>query len=197
MCCSCGCGDEMDDHSDGRNITTSTIVRAAEAAHLDIRAVAQNLITCLRGWTTSGRDANAYTESLPVIKSVPEQRYVLGVAYQAGPDDAIKVGADGRRDYFQAETLEKTAWDFLRSNPSVGLFHADGTLGHAEVVESYVYRGPDWCLTATDGSTQVVKAGAWLVGAILDPVAWDLFKAGRIDGWSPQGKARRRSGSSS
>lgn len=117
----------------------------------------------------------------------PEQRYVLGVAYQAGPDPRIQRGADGGRDYFSPEELEKAAWGFLRDGPSVGLFHADGTEGAATVVESYVYRGPDWHL----GDDVVVKAGDWLIGAVLDERAWQLYKAGRITGWSPQGQARR------
>jgi hypothetical protein len=116
------------------------------------------------------------------------QRYVLGVAYQAGPDPRIKRGADGGRDYFTAEELEKAAWSFLRNGPSVGLFHGpESTVGHADVVESYVYRGPDWALN----ENVIVKNGDWLIGAILDDVAWDLYKSGRVTGWSPQGSARR------
>lgn len=117
----------------------------------------------------------------------PEQRYVLGVAYQVGPDPRIRRGADGGRDCFTAAELEKAAWSFLPSGAEVGLHHIDGTGGHATVVESYVYRGPDW--TLDDGT--VVKSGDWLVGAILDDTAWQLYKAGRITGWSPQGSARR------
>lgn len=118
---------------------------------------------------------------------MPEQRYVLGVAYQAGPDPRIMRGADGGRDFFSPEELEKAAWSFLKNGPQVGLFHADGTEGAAEIVESYIWRGDDWDL----GDGVVVKAGDWLIGAILDPVAWDLYKSGRITGWSPQGSARR------
>lgn len=119
---------------------------------------------------------------------MPEQRYVLGVAYQAGPDPRIQRGADGGRDYFTAEELEKAAWGFLRKGRQVGMFHADGTEGHAEIVESYVWRGPDWDL----GDGVVVKAGDWLIGAVLDEVAWDLYKRGKVTGWSPQGSAKRR-----
>lgn len=119
---------------------------------------------------------------------MPEQQYVLGIAYQAGPDPRIQRGADGGRDWFTAEELEKAAWGYLRNGPQSGLFHGpDSTLGHAEIVESYVYRGPDWDL----GNDVVVKAGDWLVGAILDDVAWQLYKSGRVTGWSPQGSARR------
>lgn len=118
---------------------------------------------------------------------VPEQRYVLGVAYQSGPDPMIKRGADGGRDFFSAEELEKAAWGFLQKGAAVGLFHADGTEGAATVVESYIYRGPDWPLD----NGVVVKSGDWLVGAILSERAWQLYKSGQITGWSPQGAARR------
>jgi hypothetical protein len=120
---------------------------------------------------------------------MPEaQRFVLGIAYQAGPDPRIAKGIDGGRDYFTAEELEKAAWSFLRNGPQVNAFHVDGTEGCAVVVESSIHRGPDWDL----GDGIVVKAGDWLVGAILDDRAWELHKAGKINGWSPQGTARRR-----
>lgn len=120
-----------------------------------------------------------------------EQRYVLGIAYQAGPDPRIQKGADGHRDYFPAEELEKAAWSFIGKS-IVGIYHADGTEGHAVVKESYIYRGPDWHITDILGNELVVKSGDWLVGAVLDEVAWNLYKAGHITGWSPQGAAKRR-----
>lgn len=119
-----------------------------------------------------------------------EQRYVLGIAHQAGKDERIDVAKDGGRDYFTPEELEKAAWRFLQADHTVGLGHLDGTEGSADVVESYIYRGPDWPV-----GDLVVKAGDWLIGAVLDPVAWKLYKAGAIEGWSIQGTARRvRSG---
>lgn len=121
-----------------------------------------------------------------------EQRYVLGIAYQVGPDPRIAKGVDGGRDYFTAEELEKAAWSLLRNGPRSGLFHIDGTDedgGAAQIVESYIYR-PDepWDL----GDGVVVRKGDWLVGAILSERAWQLHKAGKINGFSPQGEARRR-----
>lgn len=120
--------------------------------------------------------------------ATPEQRYVLGVAYQAGPDPRIQKGVDGGRDYFTAAELEKAAWRFLRDVRQSGLFHIDGTEGAAEVVESYIYRGPDWDL----GDGVIVKSGDWLVGAVLSERAWAMYKAGKLNGWSPQGVARRQ-----
>jgi hypothetical protein len=119
---------------------------------------------------------------------MPEQRYVLGVAYQAGRDERIQKGLDDHRDYFTPEDLELAAWQFLAKGRASGLYHLDGTEGAAEIVESYIYRGPDWDL----GDGIVVKAGDWLVGAILDERSWQLYKSGRIGGFSPQGVARRR-----
>jgi hypothetical protein len=121
------------------------------------------------------------------------QRYVLGIAYQAGKDPRIATGADGGRDYFTAEELEKAAWAFAkRTDRTIGLFHEDGTEGHAEVVESYIYRGHPWVVDATPGHEVIVKAGDWLIGAVLNETAWKLYEQGHITGFSPQGSAKRK-----
>jgi hypothetical protein len=121
----------------------------------------------------------------------PPERFVLGIAYQAGPDPRITKGADGGRDYFTEAELEKAAHSYLRNGPRVGLFHVDGTDGDATatVVESYIYRNEEPWVIADD---LVVRKGDWLVGAILSPRAWELYKQGRISGFSPQGTATRR-----
>lgn len=121
------------------------------------------------------------------------QRYLLGIAYQAGKDPRIAKGADGSRDFFTAEELEKAAWTFLKSSPSVGLNHADGTEGHAEVVESYIYRGTPWVVDETPGQEVIVRKGDWLIGVVLDEATWRLYESGEITGFSPQGFARRKS----
>lgn len=113
-----------------------------------------------------------------------EERYVLGVAY---PADRV----DGHGDFMKAETVQKMAWDYLRRG-EVGLHHRDGTEGHADVVESYIYRGPDWHQTAADGTAQIVKSGDWLLGAVFDAPTWELVKSGKFNGWSIQGLAARR-----
>lgn len=118
-----------------------------------------------------------------------EQRYLLGIGYQAGRDPRIARGADGARDYFTPAELEKAAWSFLANGtPTVGLFHADGTEGAGRVVESYIWRADPWDL----GDGTVVKAGDWLIGVICDDTAWNLVKSGRVTGFSMQGTAKRR-----
>lgn len=122
-----------------------------------------------------------------VSKSAPAQRYVLGIAYQAGYDPSIKKGADGFTDYVDPDDLELAAWGFMKGHPVIGLSHADGTVGHADVVESYIFRGPDW--EQPDGT--VVKAGDWLLAAVVDEPTWERIEKGEFTGWSPEGTATR------
>lgn len=118
-----------------------------------------------------------------------ESRFILGLAYQAGRDPRIAKGADGARDFFSAEELEKACWSFLPGGAQVGLFHGpEETIGHFTVTENYIYRGPDW----DQGGGVIIKAGDWLIGGICDAVAWNLVKSGRVTGFSPQGVAKRR-----
>ena len=126
-----------------------------------------------------------------VIKSADEQRYTLTVAYPANKPD-IAVAQDGFRDFASAAAVEKAAWSYLRKSPNVGLWHKGGTDGSGEVCESYIYRGPDWTVSAHDGTQQVIKSGDWLMGIIWSEDSWPLVKQGLIGGVSPQGRAKRR-----
>lgn len=119
----------------------------------------------------------------------PPQRYVLGIAYMPGMRPEIAKGLDGGRDYFTEAELEKAAFSFLADGPpEIGIGHIDGTTGCATVVESYVWRGPDWDF----GNGVTVTKGTWLIGAILDEHSWSLAQAGKLNGFSMQGAARRR-----
>lgn len=121
-----------------------------------------------------------------LVKALEEQRYVLGVAYPASR-------LDGHGEFMGPAELEQTAWGYLRKGRQVGLVHAEGLTGHGTVVESYIYRGPDWSVLDAAGGQQVVKAGDWLLGVQFDEKAWPLIKSRRLDGWSIDGVARRRS----
>lgn len=121
-----------------------------------------------------------------VIKSVDEQRYTLSLGYAANLADAAKA-RDGHIDFASPETVEKAAWDYMQ-NPEVGLYHEDGTNGAGRVVESYIWRGPDW--QVSDDFT--VTKGDWLIGVQWDEPTWGEIKAGRINGTSMQGRTERR-----
>jgi hypothetical protein len=169
---------------------------AADQAGTDIPGVISNLVRTLAicefnpvNKTTPGASENL--AATHVVKAVEERRYTLGVSYPAMRTD-VSVAADGHRDFVSAETLEKTAWEWMTKHRDVGMFHRKGTEGHATVVESYIYRGPDWTVPSpVDGNDYVVKAGDWMLGTVWDQHGWELVKAGLIRGWSPEGGARR------
>lgn len=194
MCLSCGCvgagtGTPTDDHNDARNITLLILQGAADASEIEVGAAARNILASL-GLSAQDDDWPDVAKSAavgPLLKAEPEQRYTLMLAWPAFKPDVAKA-ADGRRDYARPEVIEKTAWAWMAKSRAVGLFHEDGTEGHGTVVESYVYRGPDWQAR----SDTVIKAGDWLVGTIWDDRAWALVKAGLINGMSPQGTAERQ-----
>lgn len=115
-----------------------------------------------------------------------ERRFVLGIAYPA-------LRKDGHGDYASPATVEKMAHDYMRDGGrQIGIYHVDGTTSHAIVLESYVHRGPSQTFTAPTGGEVTINEGDWVLGAEFDPQAWALVKAGKVDGWSIDGYARRR-----
>lgn len=126
-----------------------------------------------------------------VIKADDAKRYLLTVAYPAMKAD-VSVAADGHRDFAPPDVIEMAAWNFMRKGARLGLWHQDGHDDAATTVESYIYRGPDWTVTAADGSEQLIKSGDWLLGVICSPETWSLYQRGEVGGVSPQGGARRR-----
>jgi hypothetical protein len=126
-----------------------------------------------------------------VVKADSSQRYTLCLAYPADKPD-VAVAADGHRDFIGKAALEEAAWEYLTKSPNIGLWHEDGTDGAGQVVESYIYRGPDWTIAATDGTEQVIKSGDWLLGIRWSPDTWPLVRDGHGRGVSMQGSAKRR-----
>lgn len=125
-----------------------------------------------------------------LIKAEAPNRFTLGVAYAANKVDVAKA-RDGHRDFADPAALEQCAWDYLRKGAQIGLFHEQGTYGHADVVESYIYRGPDWEVTGVRGDTYLIKAGDWMLGAIWDELGFEAVQKQLVNGWSPQGRAKR------
>lgn len=197
MCWTCGCGHLEEDHGDDRNLVTYQLEDAASAAGVDLPQAVGNIVVSLShfdpnwGKTEKGLIVPAELDYL-VTKGREERRYTLGLAYPALKADAHKA-ADGRRDFIGEDALEDTAWAWLEKYRDVNLFHRDGTSGHFRPTESYIYRGPDWEQTSpVNGRKYLIKAGDWLVGGIWDDFGWAAVKAKLINGWSPEGTARRR-----
>lgn len=126
-----------------------------------------------------------------VVKSVDERRYTLSMGYPAYSPD-VAVARDGHLDFASDNEVEQAAWGYLAKGGEVGMHHADGTEGAGRIVESYIYRGPDWQV-----GEQVIKSGDWLIGTIWSQSAWDAIKAGEIQGTSMQGTAKRKAPSPS
>lgn len=125
-----------------------------------------------------------------VIKSTDERRYTLAVAYPVNKPD-VDTARDGYKDFAGPEAVEDCAWNYMTKSRRVGGWHEDGTDGDGDVVESYIYRGPDWVIKAADGSEHTVTAGDWLLGVRWSENAWQDIKEGRAAGMSPQGRAER------
>lgn len=192
----CGCPPEQygDCHGDIRKITALNVQGSADATGLPLSEIVANLQKSAQQLATDMESTKSQADpdvSGVVVKSADEQRYTLTVAYPANKPD-VAIAQDGHRDFASAEAVEKAAWSYLRQSPRIGLWHKDGTDGAGTVCESYIYRGPDWHISAPDGSEQVIKSGDWLMGIIWDESSWPLVKQGLIGGVSPQGRARRR-----
>jgi hypothetical protein len=187
VCSSCGCGRYSHRHKGSHSIVWEDIKDAAKDADISPETAAENMLSASIHMTEEeeAKKAEALV-SCHVVKASAEARYTLGVAYPANRPD-VGVAADGFQDFAGTDVLEKAAWSFMQKGGAIGLHHADGTEGHGTVVESYVYRGPDW-----DHDGYTVKSGDWLIGVVWDDETWPLVKSGRIRGFSPQGAARRR-----
>lgn len=131
------------------------------------------------------------TAAVSIFKSVEESRVTVGLAYPHSKADK-GVAADGHIDYAGRTAVERACWAFTSKSRSIGLQHQDGTEGHGTVVESGLHHGPDWVIKDDDG---VVKAtivdGDWVMAVQWDPPTWDLIKSKRLNGLSPQGRAKR------
>ena len=125
-----------------------------------------------------------------VVKAEDERRFTLTVAYPADKADVAQA-QDGHRDFASKGAVEQAAWNYMLKSRVISLWHEDGTDGAGDVVESYVYRGPDWAIKAADGSEVMVKSGDWLLGIRWNEDTWPMVKEGRIRGVSPEGSARR------
>lgn len=185
MCLTCGCHQAVNSHGDGRNITLADLASAADAAGIDLDTAVQNLVDTVAEVT----EPAGPMEPTPVAKGIhviPDaKRFVFGVAYPANRPD-------GHDEFMRPEEVERVAWDYARNHRRVGFFHADGTEGHADVVESSIYRGPTYVVKDINGADQEIRTGDWLLGAILDEVSWGLVTTGRATGWSIDGAMKRR-----
>lgn len=118
------------------------------------------------------------------------QRYTLSVVYPASKRE--KPEPDFHGDVMSEEELEKSAWGFMgKGQDRIGLMHRPGTGGAGKVVESYIWRGPEWKMKDAGGMDQSVSPGDWVMGIVWSPEAWQAIQSGQLTGLSLQGAARK------
>lgn len=199
MCldCSVGC-DPNDDHGDPDHITLDKLQAIADAHGITPLTAATNILANvamvdageLPGGATDQAAAKTEYAAINIIKTERARQYSLGPAYPAMV--APGRGADGYNDFISADALERAAWSWMTKSQQIGLFHQDGLEGHATVVESYIYRGPDWhVVSPIDKNEYVIRSGTWMLGTVWDDHGWELVERGLVRGWSPEGGAQR------
>lgn len=117
---------------------------------------------------------------LPTQKAAAaEQRFILGVVLMPETVDA-------QGDIYDAETVRKSAHDWMRRFRNLDLQHKIFINGLAEPVESYI------APTDLEVNGQAVKAGTWLLGVrVVDDELWRKVKAGELTGFSINGFAQK------
>lgn len=123
-------------------------------------------------------------------KAAEESRVTVGLAYPHSRADK-GVASDGHIDFASPVAIQNACWAFTSKSRSIGLNHQNGTEGHGEVVESGLHRGPDWIVKSENGSETVIVEGDWVMAVRWDPQTWELIKSKRLNGFSPQGRAKR------
>jgi hypothetical protein len=119
-----------------------------------------------------------------------EQRYTLTVVYPCSGKGTPEPDFHG--DIMSEVELEKSAWGFMeKGTDRIGLMHRPGTSGAGKVVESYIWRAPEWKVKDMGGNEQSVSPGDWVMGIVWTPEAWTAIKNGQITGVSLQGAARK------
>ena len=126
-----------------------------------------------------------------VTKEAEEKRFLLMVGY--APNMMPKRGSDGFVDLALPDVIEKACWNYALNGFNPGVMHKAGGEEAFVVVENYIYRNPEpWVMKAANGDTVTIPFGTWVLGLILSKEEWDNYKAGKYNGGSMQGRARRR-----
>ncbi len=113
-----------------------------------------------------------------VTKSIGELQYVRGIVLEPEVVDA-------QGEVYSAEVIRESAWNWASFYQNFDIQHVAFANDRIRLVESWI--AP--CDLEIDG--QPVKAGTWLVGAVIeDPALWAAVKRGELTGWSMNGLSR-------
>lgn len=121
-----------------------------------------------------------------VAKADDEKRYTLGILY-------VPSARDADDEYAEAEELQKACWDYIRSGyRGIRDTHTNVEIGELVELVSWPYEVE---AEARTGGGEVFKyklpANTVYAGVIWSPEAWELYKQGKLRGYSLGGKAVR------
>ena len=124
---------------------------------------------------TKGEDTPQVMIDVPILKVNDEKRIVTGIVYEPNV-------VDSQGDFMDAETIEKTAYDYMENQQNIDIKHDFKTNDNLKVVESYITKSD-----STIGDKKV-KTGTWVMSVkINDDAVWGKIKKGEINGFSMGG----------
>jgi hypothetical protein len=134
-----------------------------------------------------------------IVKAAPAKRIVYGVVWDPYGNNGAQ--EDAHNDWTSPAEIEQTAHEYLKNSRVVGLQHL--AKANAQVVESSIEQYPsrEDYLKALNGEphkvsrrkfgSDVVHSGSWILGVELGEREWELYKAGKINAFSPGGTGRK------
>ena len=124
---------------------------------------------------TKGENVPQVTVDIPILKVNEEKKIVTGVVYEPNV-------VDSQGDFMDAETIEKTAYDYMENQQNIDIKHDFKTNENLKVVESYITKSD------TTIGNKNVKTGTWVMSVkINDDDVWEKVKKGEINGFSMGG----------
>lgn len=110
-----------------------------------------------------------------IIKTDDEKRLVTSIVYE--PDVP-----DSQGDFMKAETIEKTAYDFMENYQNIDINHTFEANENVKIVESYIAK-----CDFNIGNRKIIK-GSWVMTTkINDDAIWKDVKKGNYNGYSMGG----------
>jgi uracil-DNA glycosylase family 4 len=140
-------------------------------------------------------------EVIEIAKANQIKQIVYGVVLDPYGLDG-KPDTDAHDDWMPPDQTEKTAHGYLKESRIVGLQHSKKA--DAQVVESWVepypttqeyqkaMRGEAHKITRRKFGDDFLHSGSWVLGVQLGDREWELYKAGKINAFSPGGYGIRK-----
>lgn len=122
-----------------------------------------------------GEEAPVVTTQMPILKINEDKHIITGVVYEPNIPDS-------QGDFMDAETIEKTAYDFMENHQNIDIKHDFKANENIKVVENYITKSEE-----TIGDKKV-QPGTWVMSVkVNDDTIWEGVKKGDFNGFSMGG----------